>query len=692
MAAQYHSIFTEQGLSLLREAIQNGTKLGITQMSFGDGNGLVPEPDATFTHLVNEIYRTDLNRLAPSANNPNWLEADAVIPSAVGGFNIREVGLWAGEILVAYSNYPPTYKPTADQGTAQIKTIRIVLQIDNTANFELKIDASVVMATIQAVEDAKNEAKNLAIEYTDQIWDENIEKFSQPETNAKVQNVIERLKKKQYVGDYVTIHSAVEAQRSNTTSLSLETNQEYLLSEPLNLKGYTFLRGSGFYSKIKCKPGAGVIYSPTGVADDHAHRRISDLHILGDGTIGDYLTPKNGTTTGYSWDGGAYAETSGILFNAHGTGFKIKNSYTNLNRYNYYRANKIGLHLENITSHREEMIYARFNSEAGVLITNSMQNVRFTGGAIEGNRGRGIWIKDLQAAAYPKLTLDDVYLESNGDLAAGIPAVDIQNHPRMHVSVRAGSYWNNALNGVTTGAYRWGRSVAFDNATLNGFHYADITRVVNGIDSAAYNTGISTANMAVLGYSEPTMMLEYLPTHRVDGFGPVFQVPLAGRTTRKLLVQNEITVAYPHVSTKSASTIITENTTLDYGDGSWTDISLSASGDFNNNYAQLTNLVDATSAFIGKVFVFLIKPEADCKIGLVTTGTLNSMQSYFSLKAGVTYRLCMIHNRTNAGDFRTRIFSMEGTVKLSYLPIYLAKFSTTLEALAFANMFCRGAL
>ncbi|MFY0112138.1 phage tail protein [Acinetobacter baumannii] len=160
MAAQYHSIFTEQGLSLLREAIQNGTKLGITQMSFGDGNGFVPEPDATFTQLVNEIYRTDLNRLAPSANNPNWLEADAVIPSAVGGFNIREVGLWAGEILVAYSNYPPTYKPTADQGTAQIKTIRIVLQIDNTANFELKIDASVVMATIQSVQDAKLDVLN----------------------------------------------------------------------------------------------------------------------------------------------------------------------------------------------------------------------------------------------------------------------------------------------------------------------------------------------------------------------------------------------------------------------------------------------------------------------------------------------------------------------------------------------------
>ncbi|MFH3575076.1 phage tail protein, partial [Acinetobacter baumannii] len=52
--------------------------------------------------------------------------------------------------------------PSGDQGTAQIKTIRIVLQIDNTANFELKIDASIVMATIQSVEEAKVEAINYA--------------------------------------------------------------------------------------------------------------------------------------------------------------------------------------------------------------------------------------------------------------------------------------------------------------------------------------------------------------------------------------------------------------------------------------------------------------------------------------------------------------------------------------------------
>ncbi|EHU2214547.1 TPA: phage tail protein [Acinetobacter baumannii] len=164
MAALYHSIFTGKGLELLREAIQTGAKLGITHMSFGDGGGSLPTPDAKFTQMVNEVYRVQLNRLAPSKDNPNWLEADGIIPSAIGGFNIREVGLWAGDVMVAYANYPPTYKPSGDQGTAQIKTIRIVLQIDNTANFELKIDASIVMATLQYVEDAKEEAKKYSDE------------------------------------------------------------------------------------------------------------------------------------------------------------------------------------------------------------------------------------------------------------------------------------------------------------------------------------------------------------------------------------------------------------------------------------------------------------------------------------------------------------------------------------------------
>lgn len=161
MAEQiYYSVFTKQGLALLTEAIQNGTKLGITSMAFGDGGGSLPVPNENFTSMVREVHRTQLNSLAPDPNNANWLRADAIIASATGGFNIRELGLYAGNVLVAYSNYPPTYKPNPSDGTARIMSFRMILQIDNTANFDLVIDPDVVLATIQKVEDTKLEILN----------------------------------------------------------------------------------------------------------------------------------------------------------------------------------------------------------------------------------------------------------------------------------------------------------------------------------------------------------------------------------------------------------------------------------------------------------------------------------------------------------------------------------------------------
>lgn len=155
----YYSVFTQQGLALLTEAIQNGTKLGITSMAFGDGGGSLPEPQDSVTALVNEVYRTQLNSLAPDPNNANWLRAEAIIASAIGGFNIRELGLYAGDVLVAYSNYPATYKPNPSDGTARIMTFRMVLQIDNTANFDLVIDPDIVLATVQYVNENLTDSK-----------------------------------------------------------------------------------------------------------------------------------------------------------------------------------------------------------------------------------------------------------------------------------------------------------------------------------------------------------------------------------------------------------------------------------------------------------------------------------------------------------------------------------------------------
>lgn len=157
----YFTKITKAGLSAITAALNNNSKMPITYMAFGDGNGSVPIPNENSKRLVNEVYRVGINKIEVHEKNPNWLVCEAIIPSAVGGFNIREVALFdnSGLTMLAVANYPPTYKPSIAEGAAKIQTIRIIIQVDNTGDFELIIDPDIVLATYQGIQDA---IKNLS--------------------------------------------------------------------------------------------------------------------------------------------------------------------------------------------------------------------------------------------------------------------------------------------------------------------------------------------------------------------------------------------------------------------------------------------------------------------------------------------------------------------------------------------------
>lgn len=159
----YYTKITKAGLAAITAAMNNNSKVPITYMAFGDGNGYIPEPDENATSLVNEVYRVGVNKVEVHNKNPNWLVCEAIIPSAVGGFNIREVALYdsTGNTMLAIASYPPTYKPTVEEGAAKIQTIRIVIQVDNSGNFELIVDPDVVLATTAYV----NQQDNLILQY-----------------------------------------------------------------------------------------------------------------------------------------------------------------------------------------------------------------------------------------------------------------------------------------------------------------------------------------------------------------------------------------------------------------------------------------------------------------------------------------------------------------------------------------------
>lgn len=151
----YFTTLTDLGETKLANAFALGVPLPISDMAIGDGGGDVPVPDKAQTALVNEVRRAPLNSLGPDEINPTALLAEQVIPAEVGGWWIRELGLYDKDgDLIAVGNCPPTYKPLLTEGSGRTQILRMLIAVSSTEAVELKIDPSVVLATREYVDNA----------------------------------------------------------------------------------------------------------------------------------------------------------------------------------------------------------------------------------------------------------------------------------------------------------------------------------------------------------------------------------------------------------------------------------------------------------------------------------------------------------------------------------------------------------
>lgn len=144
----YFAILTDRGEAKLANAQALGTQVQYSHMAVGDGNGNLPVPDRLQPALVREQYRAGLNELKVDPLNASQIIAELVIPENVGGWWIREMGIYdADGDLVAVANCPPSYKPLLAEGSGRTQVLRMVLIVSSTAAVQLKIDPSVVLAT-----------------------------------------------------------------------------------------------------------------------------------------------------------------------------------------------------------------------------------------------------------------------------------------------------------------------------------------------------------------------------------------------------------------------------------------------------------------------------------------------------------------------------------------------------------------
>jgi phage-related tail fiber protein len=122
-------------------------------MLIGDANGTDPVPSASQTKLVNQVYRAQLNQLRVSPTDDNVLIAELVLPPDVGGWWIRELALEDKDgVFSAVANAAPSYKPLLAQGSGRNQVVRMHIVTSGTANIQLKIDPSVVLATREYVD------------------------------------------------------------------------------------------------------------------------------------------------------------------------------------------------------------------------------------------------------------------------------------------------------------------------------------------------------------------------------------------------------------------------------------------------------------------------------------------------------------------------------------------------------------
>ncbi|MBH7713854.1 phage tail protein [Clostridioides difficile] len=168
--AQYYTLLTEIGKAAIANATALGTRVDFAKIKVGDGGGSAYIPTETQTELKNVVWESTLEHVQADEKNKSWVVIQKTITGNTGSFTIREVGVFdSKDQLLAISSYPETYKPAPDSGTVKEILIKIILAVSNTASINLKIDPTVVLATLKDIQDLDAKIDTTKTELTSNI-------------------------------------------------------------------------------------------------------------------------------------------------------------------------------------------------------------------------------------------------------------------------------------------------------------------------------------------------------------------------------------------------------------------------------------------------------------------------------------------------------------------------------------------
>ena len=150
MASQYFAILTDYGTRAIAHALSQGQPLQLAKFAVGDGNGQAVTPTASATALVHQTHSAPVSAVSLDPRNNKQVIVELTIPENVGGFYIREMGVFdAQNKLIAYANCPESFKPTESSGSGKVQVLRMILKVESSSAVTLSIDHSVIFITRQ---------------------------------------------------------------------------------------------------------------------------------------------------------------------------------------------------------------------------------------------------------------------------------------------------------------------------------------------------------------------------------------------------------------------------------------------------------------------------------------------------------------------------------------------------------------
>lgn len=178
---EFGTILTNAGNAAIVNAMLTGEKVNWNKICVGDGGGYDYIPDAGQQTLRNKVWEGNIADMTLAEGNDNQIVIHGIIPSDVGGFWIREIGILdENDNLVAVGNTPAQEKATGANKVIMDMDVYIHVLVSNADVVNIVVDPNVTIASKRDLQNLRDDIMRTIGQYVEveSITDEEIEEIT----------------------------------------------------------------------------------------------------------------------------------------------------------------------------------------------------------------------------------------------------------------------------------------------------------------------------------------------------------------------------------------------------------------------------------------------------------------------------------------------------------------------------------